>query len=127
LKLIGIELILQEESYTSKTSFMDLEPIQKQQTYHGKRINRGLFRSKSGKLINADVNGSLNIFRKCISKMTKEAQDELLAVPLSTGLVMNPVKMNLTSSTSLNEIARLIASLRIETKNIKVDIYFNIL
>jgi transposase len=41
-----------------------LEPIQKQQQYLGRRIKRGLFVLKEGILLNADVNGSLNIGRK---------------------------------------------------------------
>lgn len=63
-ELVGIKLITQEESYTSKTSFLDLEPIKKHVEYLGKRVKRGMFRSAMGKLINADVNGSYNIIRK---------------------------------------------------------------
>ena len=60
----GIEVYKTEESYTSKCSFLDLEPIEKHETYMGRRITRGLFRSKSGYLINADINGACNIIRK---------------------------------------------------------------
>jgi putative transposase len=63
-QLEGIFVLTQEESYTSKCSALDLEPIQKQEQYQGRRIKRGLFVSKEGKLLNADVNGSLNIGRK---------------------------------------------------------------
>lgn len=63
-KLVGIRVVLTEESYTSKCSFLDREPIEKQEHYAGKRIKRGLFRSQFGRLINADVNGSYNIIRK---------------------------------------------------------------
>ena len=62
--LVGIQVIEQEESYTSKCSFLDLEPIQAQKVYAGERIARGLFRAGNGRLINADVNGSYNIIRK---------------------------------------------------------------
>lgn len=55
------------ESYTSKCSSLDLEDICKHDEYMGKRICRGLFKTKSGMLINADVNGSYNILRKEIS------------------------------------------------------------
>ncbi|MHA1450984.1 MAG: hypothetical protein ACTSP4_16395, partial [Candidatus Hodarchaeales archaeon] len=41
-----------------------LEPLQKQKTYKGRRVKRGLFRSAKGHLINADVNGGYNIIRK---------------------------------------------------------------
>ena len=68
----GIRVILQEESYTSKASFLDDDeiPIYKKEedkpTFSGKRIKRGLYKSASGELINADVNASLNIIKKAI-------------------------------------------------------------
>lgn len=65
-QLVGIEVIIHEESYTSKCSFLDLEPVAKQAVYAGRRIQRGLFRSATGQLINADVNGAYNIIRKAI-------------------------------------------------------------
>lgn len=63
-ELQGIKVIQREESYTSKCSFMDNETICKHETYMGKRIKRGLFRSTMGRLINADLNGALNILKK---------------------------------------------------------------
>jgi putative transposase len=63
-QLVGIRVVLQEESYTSKCSFLDGESIQKHVEYQGKRIQRGLFRSKNGTVLNADVNGSANILKK---------------------------------------------------------------
>jgi len=60
----GIVVVVREESYTSKCSFLDLEPICKHEKYLGKRIKRGLFKASSGRLINADVNGMYNIMRK---------------------------------------------------------------
>jgi putative transposase len=63
-QLMGIKVSVQEESYTSKCSALDLEPVQKQGNYVGRRVNRGLFRSKEGLHLNAYVNGSLNIGRK---------------------------------------------------------------
>ena len=65
-KLEGINFILTEESYTSKCSFLDNEEVCKHDKYLGERINRGLFKSKEGKLINADLNGSLNILKKVV-------------------------------------------------------------
>jgi putative transposase len=62
--LAGIKVIITEESYTSKCSFLDMEPLGKHEEYKGKRIKRGLFRASDGRLINADLNGSLNIIRK---------------------------------------------------------------
>ncbi len=62
--LVGIQVILTEERYTSKCSFLDNEPIGKHEVYAGRRVKRGLFRSVSGKTYNADINGSYNILRK---------------------------------------------------------------
>ena len=64
-ELVGINVITNEENYTSKCSAMDLEPIQNHSEYIGKRIKRGLFKYSNG-LINSDINGSLNILRKVI-------------------------------------------------------------
>ena len=63
---MGINVIVSNESYTSKCSFLDSEEIKKHDNYLGKRIKRGLFKSSKGYLINADVNGSLNILRKVV-------------------------------------------------------------
>ena len=68
-ELQGIRFITTEESYTSKCSFLDLEEIAEQKEYVGKRVKRGLFQSKEGVQINADVNGSLNIGRKYLTKL----------------------------------------------------------
>ncbi|MHA1543384.1 MAG: RNA-guided endonuclease TnpB family protein, partial [Candidatus Hodarchaeales archaeon] len=57
-------VIRQEESHSSKCSFLDNEPIRYHDKYQGKRIGRGLFRSKKGVIINADVNGGYNILKK---------------------------------------------------------------
>ena len=63
-ELEGIKVIIREESYTSKCSFFDSEDICKHTEYKGKRIKRGLFRTVSGRFVNADLNGALNILRK---------------------------------------------------------------
>lgn len=66
-----IKFITTEESYTSKASFLDNDELpvfdaenKVKHTFSGKRISRGLYKTKTGKLINADVNGALNILRK---------------------------------------------------------------
>lgn len=68
-QLRGITVIVQEESYTSKASFLDNDDIPvygetENPKFSGHRIKRGLYRSGDGRLINADVNGSYNILRK---------------------------------------------------------------
>ncbi|HEY5562303.1 MAG TPA: transposase [Clostridiaceae bacterium] len=67
----NINLIEQEESYTSKADFLSNDNIpiyneaeKKTYTFSGKRISRGQYKSQTGILLNADVNGSLNIMRK---------------------------------------------------------------
>lgn len=62
----GIRVIMVKEGYTSKCSSLDKEEIKKHETYVGKRVKRGLFKTSDGLEINADVNGSLNILRKVI-------------------------------------------------------------
>ena len=75
----GIECKEQEESYTSKSSYLDNDNIP---TYHkgnsqeylfsGKRITRNLYQSKQGKIINADLNGALNILKKSGERLIEE-------------------------------------------------------
>ena len=62
----GINVVKQEESYTSKCSFLDREEIDKHETYSGKRIKRGIFKSSNGTLIHADLQASYNIMKKAI-------------------------------------------------------------
>ncbi|MEG4227611.1 transposase [Microcoleus sp. N9_B2] len=64
-ELVGIKVIVQEESYTSKSNFLALDPIPlygksgaNDVAFSGKRIKRGLYKTSVGQLINADVNGS---------------------------------------------------------------------
>ena len=72
-RLVGIKVIVQEESYTSKSNFLNLYLIPvyghtgtDDVAFSGKRIKRGLYRTSIGQLINSDVNGSYNILRKAI-------------------------------------------------------------
>jgi putative transposase len=67
-ELLGINVVINKESFTSKCSFLDNEVIKRHKTYAGKRISRGLFRSQRGVIINADVNGAYNIIKKVVPK-----------------------------------------------------------
>ncbi|BCB40005.1 transposase [Bacillus cereus] len=67
----GIRFFKQEESYTSKASFLDKDPVpvwskddKTQYRFSGKRITRGLYQSKAGTCIHADINGALNTLKK---------------------------------------------------------------
>jgi putative transposase len=63
-KSLGVKVVFINESYTSKCSYYDREDICEHEYYLGRRVNRGLFRTSEGKLVNADVNGAANIARK---------------------------------------------------------------
>jgi IS605 OrfB family transposase len=88
----GIDYILQEESYTSKCSALDLEEIGKKETYLGKRIKRGLFKTSEDVLIHADVNGCINILRKYLK--SKFGGD--LSLTDISGAINHPVRINPT-------------------------------
>lgn len=79
-KMKGINVTITEESYTSKCSFLDNEPLVHSECYKGKRIKRGLFKSSDGRLINADLNGSLNILRKVYPNIFKDNGLEVITV-----------------------------------------------
>jgi len=81
-KMNGIEVKLVDESYTSKCDALAGESVEPHDSYSGKRVKRGLFKSGSGKVINADVNGALNILRKVSDESEKI---------ISSGRVYRPV------------------------------------
>ena len=100
---VGINVIEQEESHTSKCSFLDGETIEHHKTYAGKRIKRGVFRSAGGTKINADVNAALNIIRKAIPKaFSKENVDEIEGIGLCPQRV-NPSQRTLCNTNSIQE------------------------
>jgi putative transposase len=93
--LVGIQVEVQEESYTSKASFLDLDPIpdynpnkQEVHVFSGKRIGRRnrLYRAKDGRKICADVNGAYNILRKRRPDAFSEAKGV-------AGYVVHPVRL----------------------------------
>ena len=82
----GINFKTNEESYTSKCSFLDNEEITKHDVYLGKRIKRGLFQSATNTLINADVNGSYNILKKAVPNVFNNGIE---------GVAVHPYRINL--------------------------------
>ena len=68
-KLEGIEVEKIGEEYTSGVSSIDKEEINREYYNKARRITRGLFKTNRGKIINADINGSLNILRKYIKEI----------------------------------------------------------
>jgi putative transposase len=99
LEEFGIDVIEQEESYTSKSDALVCDSLptygvkkeekKQKHTFKGKRVKRGLYQSSIGKLINADVNGALNILRKVIG-------DGFIVNLANKGFVFNPVKGHFT-------------------------------
>ena len=85
-ELVGIKVIKTEESYTSKCDSLANEKISKHEKYLGKRIFRGLFKSSNGKVINADVNGALNIMKKVVD-------ESYVNKIINRGFGYNPVKI----------------------------------
>ena len=91
----GIDVIVDNESYTSKCSFIDKESVKYHNVYMGKRLtgegHRGLFRSKNGILINSDTQGALNTMIKVIPN----AFDKFKSHGEIVDSVLNPVSVNI--------------------------------
>ena len=98
-KMVGIQVITHEESYTSKCSFLDNESIEKHDVYCGKRLRTitingkkmkcNLFKRGNGQKINGDVNGALNILKKAVPNGFAEERVGLVLVPLSVRFKRN--------------------------------------
>lgn len=84
----GIKFIITEESYTSKIDHLAFETLEQQDIYLGKRIKRGLYKSSTGKILNADINGAIGILRK--EKVISNA--ELLGLR-NRGDIVSPVML----------------------------------
>lgn len=95
----GIQVIIQEESYTSKASFLDNDFIpvygNKPQDWKpsGKRIKRGLYISQNGIAINADINGSYNILKKAFPEALGIGDSEVLVTPRKVNLEGHALKL----------------------------------
>ncbi len=88
----GIKYHLVNEAYTSKVDALALDPIEKPSYGGSRRIKRGLYKSITGQLLNADINGAINILRKV-------AGDSVLQQIISTGLVNRPRRIRLAFET----------------------------
>ena len=89
----GIKFVETEESYTSKTSFLDNDFLPtfgaKPEGWKesGRRVSRGLYRSQDGTRINADCNGAANIFRKVAVKLGLNSSG------ISRGALISPLRL----------------------------------
>lgn len=86
-KLVGIDVKITEENYTSKVDHLAFETLEKHDIYLGKRKKRGLFQSSVNQLINADINGSIGIVRKVFG-------DSAVQQIIGSGLAFNPIRVN---------------------------------
>ena len=91
---VGIKVITTEESWTSKTDNFALEPLKKHlddavvKPSWGKRVKRGLFRSSTNRIFNADVNGAIGIARKVIR------ESNLSGLLANRGVATTPIRYN---------------------------------
>ena len=76
-RLAGIEVVRQDEAYTSKCSFLDNEEIRKHEKYMGSRPKRGYFKTSNGRKVNADVNSACNIMKKYLLKVASNCTNLL--------------------------------------------------
>lgn len=91
----GVEYIEQEESYTSKASFYDQDEIPVynadnpiKHKFSGRRVKRGLYKTKDKHLCNSDINGSANILAKCIHRLDFQR--------VSSGFLANPLRLTIS-------------------------------
>ena len=82
----NIKFVTVEEPYTSGTSFMDDELPVKENYDKERRVERGLFKTNNGQLINSDVNGSLQIMKRAFPNVE---------FPSDKSFVFNPVTVKL--------------------------------
>jgi putative transposase len=99
-ELVGIRVVITEESSTSKASFLDLDELPAydpeetgQYRFCGKRVKRGLYRASGGRYINSDVNGAYNIIRKAAPHAFAKGVE---------GAVVHPVRMALTKQNPIS-------------------------
>lgn len=97
-ELVGITVLLTEESYTSKASFLDHDPLPVRvpnngtdYTFSGKRVARGLYRASDGRYINADLNGAYNMIRK-VAPNAFETEGVEDGKGMLASLVVHPVR-----------------------------------
>ncbi|HZT98915.1 MAG TPA: IS200/IS605 family accessory protein TnpB-related protein, partial [Ktedonobacteraceae bacterium] len=103
-ELVGITVKVTEESYTSKASLLDLDPLpvwkpndETKHAFSGKRVERGLYQASNGRYINADTNGAGNTIRKVApDAFGSEGVEDGKA--LLASLVVHPVRLVIAPS-----------------------------
>src|SRR3989441_5401558 len=99
-ELVGIRVEITEESYTSKASLLDLDPLpvrknsdDTKHTFSGKRVKRGLYRASNGRYIHADINGAGNIIRKVSGATFQQVEGVEDGKGVLASLVVHPVRI----------------------------------
>ena len=100
-ELVGIRVEITEESYTSKASLLDLDPLpvrdpnngNEEHTFSGKRLTRGLYRASNGRYVNADINGAGNIIRKVAPDAFQQVEGVEDGKGVLASLVVHPVRI----------------------------------
>ncbi len=98
-ELVGIRVEVTEESYTSRASLLDLDPLpawnngDEKRTFSGKRVKRGLYRASNRQYINADLNGAGNIIRKVAPDAFQQAKGVEDGKGMLASLVVHPVRI----------------------------------
>ncbi len=115
-QLVGIRVEVTEESYTSRASLLDLDPLpvrdpnndDEKHTFSGKRVKRGLYRATNGRYINADINGAGNIIRKVAPDAFSKARAVEGGKGVLASLVVHPVRIvvPLTKLESKQKVAK---------------------
>ena len=115
---VGIDIVESNEAYTSKCDALNNEPVGFHESYSGKREKRGLFRSAVGAVINADINGAINILRKyvvtvgtiIVQKLVDVVAQthQLLKSPFKSGIINRAARgeTNTNTSTQRSYVAR---------------------
>jgi putative transposase len=85
---MGVQVMLTEESYTTKCSFLESESLSHQVQYLGQRVKRGLFVTATGRRLNADVNASYNMIVKVVPDASGNGRE---------GVVVHPVRLDLAN------------------------------
>jgi len=94
--LVGIQVRITEESYTSKASFLDADPLPVYDAatpaspFSGKRVKRGLYQAANGRRLNADVNGAYNILRKVVPDAFGNGIGGVVVHPVRIALMNGP-------------------------------------
>ncbi len=98
-ELVGITVKITEESYTSKASLLDLDPLpvrnngDEKHMFSGKRVKRGLYQASNGQYINADLNGAGNIIRKVAPDAFQPVEGVEDGKGMLASLVVHPVRV----------------------------------